>query len=554
MKLPIKLNDLLHPSSVESERIEYTAHWNPDAILRTVCAFANDVANLGGGYVVIGQDTDADGAPTVPPAGLAENRLDPIQCELLAHCELIEPPYFPTLSVEQVEGRHLLVLWAPGGPSRPYKVPAAVSAEHKTWHHYIRRHTRTVEARGDAELELRNLATRVPFDDRLCRHAGIDDLSPALLLGFLRDVNSELAESAPTLPLDALARQLNVAGGASEAPAPKNAGLLFFNEAPDVFFPGTQIDVLWFPEGAGGDRFEEKSFKGPIGRMAREALDFIRRNYLIETVIKHPQRAEAERVWNFPFAAIEEAVVNAIYHRSYEEREPIEVRIDRRELVVLSFPGPDRSIRLSDLQAGRAVSRRYRNRRIGEFLKELNLTEGRATGIPKILKVMASNGSPPPVFETDDERTSFVVRLPVHVRAVAAPKNVIERVARQVVGPATGQATGQDTGQVAGQDTGQDFGRFGLDFTGQEAGQVAGQDAGQVTKEAVRLVAVLAGEMSRQELQQALELKHRDHFTAAYLTPALKLGLIEMTLPHVPRSGKQRYRLTAAGKRAQAPL
>ncbi len=83
-------------------------------------------------------------------------------------------------------------------------------------------------------------------------------------------------------------------------------------------------------------------------------------------------------------------------------------------MVVLSFPGPDRSIKLEDLRAGRAVSRRYRNRRIGEFLKELDLTEGRATGIPKILKVMATNGSPAPVFETDEERTSFVVRLPCH--------------------------------------------------------------------------------------------------------------------------------------------
>jgi ATP-dependent DNA helicase RecG len=60
----------------------------------------------------------------------------------------------------------------------------------------------------------------------------------------------------------------------------------------------------------------------------------------------------------------------------------------------LSFPGPDRSIRLEDFPAGRAVSRRYRNRRIGEFLKELDLTEGRSTGIPKILKVVAANGSP----------------------------------------------------------------------------------------------------------------------------------------------------------------
>jgi ATP-dependent DNA helicase RecG len=63
--------------------------------------------------------------------------------------------------------------------------------------------------------------------------------------------------------------------------------------------------------------------------MVREALDYIRRNYINETVIKHPDRAEATRVANFPYAAVEEAVVNAIYHRSYEEREPVEVRIRR---------------------------------------------------------------------------------------------------------------------------------------------------------------------------------------------------------------------------------
>ena len=56
-------------------------------------------------------------------------------------------------------------------------------------------------------------------------------------------------------------------------------------------------------------------------------------------------------MWNFPYVAIEEALVNAVYHRSYEEREPIEVRIGYDELVVLSFPGPDRSIKTRDFEA-----------------------------------------------------------------------------------------------------------------------------------------------------------------------------------------------------------
>jgi ATP-dependent DNA helicase RecG len=140
-----------------------------------------------------------------------------------------------------------------------------------------------------------------------------------------------------------------VVGGPSESPWPKNVGLLFFNEAPERFYPYTQIDVVWFPEGAGGDRFDEKIFKGPLARMTRDALEYIQRNYLVETVVKHPDRAEATRVWNFPYAAVEEALVNAVYHRSYEEREPIEVRVRPRRLVVLSFPGPDRSIRTGRL-------------------------------------------------------------------------------------------------------------------------------------------------------------------------------------------------------------
>ncbi|WP_269900688.1 hypothetical protein [Paenalcaligenes faecalis] len=141
--------------------------------------------------------------------------------------------------------------------------------------------------------------------------------------------------------------------------------------------------MVYFPDGAAGDRFEEKEFKGPLAHITRQALSFIKAQYLKEAVVKHPDRAEAERFWNFPYAAIEEAVVNAVYHRSYEIREPIEIRI-------------------------------------GEFLKELDLTEGRSTGLPKILRVMQSNGSPMPVFETDEERSYFLIRLPIHAGSCLA--------------------------------------------------------------------------------------------------------------------------------------
>ena len=59
-------------------------------------------------------------------------------------------------------------------------------------------------------------------------------------------------------------------------------------------------------------------------------------------------------------------------------------------------------------------SRRYRNRRLGEFQKELDLTEGRATGIPTIQDELKSNGSPKATIETDEERTYFLIDIPCH--------------------------------------------------------------------------------------------------------------------------------------------
>jgi hypothetical protein len=63
---------------------------------------------------------------------------------------------------------------------------------------------------------------------------------------------------------------------------------------------------------------------------------------------------------------------------SYDVREPVEVRISPEDFVVLSYPGPDPSIRIEQLRAGNVAPRRYRNRRIGKFLKEFDLTEGRS--------------------------------------------------------------------------------------------------------------------------------------------------------------------------------
>lgn len=513
-KLPINLTNLLHQRTIESERVEYKAGWNPESIVHTLSAFANDFHNLGGGYVMEGV-AEENGQPVLPPVGLAPEQIDAIQKELLnLGNSAIQPPYHPLSVVYELEGKHILVLWAFGGETRPYKAKVSLSQKKSDWAYYVRKHTSTVKATGNTERELISLAATVPFDDRYKQTATLDDLAPHLMREFLAEIGSDLAKDAANMSVEQLARRLNIVGGPPEALFPKNVGLLFFNPEPEQFFPVTQIDVVYFPEGAGGDHFEEKIFKGPLGRITRDALNYIKAQYLKEFVVKHPDRAEAERFWNFPYAAIEEAVVNAVYHRSYEIREPIEVRIYKHELMVLSFPGPDRSIKLADLQQGNAVSRRYRNRRIGEFLKELDLTEGRSTGLPKMFEKMTRNGSPKPIFETDEDRTYFLVRLPVHEKVAEleqAPLEVINQV-----------------------------------------GTKQGLSGDQVTHQVRELLLACDEELSRSQLMKNVGLSDRVNFRENYLNPALDAELIEMTQPDSPRSPTQKYRLTSLGKRVLA--
>lgn len=52
MSLPIAITDILHGHAVEWERLKFKESWNPLKVLHTLCAFANDFRNLGGGYVV----------------------------------------------------------------------------------------------------------------------------------------------------------------------------------------------------------------------------------------------------------------------------------------------------------------------------------------------------------------------------------------------------------------------------------------------------------------------------------------------------------------------
>ena len=127
-------------------------------------------------------------------------------------------------------------------------------------------------------------------------------------------------------------------------------------------------------------------------------------------------------------------------------------------------------------------------------MKELELTEGRSTGIRKIKRAISQNGSPDPVFETDDDRSYFLVRFPVH------PDTILSA------------------------------------------------NVGQVAQQVMLLLKACDGEMSRAELMRAVGIKDWVSFSKNYLDAAIAYDLIEMSQPNSPKSPTQKYRLAENGR------
>lgn len=413
MAIPTNIKTLLSGEVVEWARIEFKETWDAAASLKTICAFANDLDNWGGGYIVIGVEEN-NGRPVYPLMGVSTDKLDVYQKSIYAKCKLIRPAYSPIIGVETYQDKQFIVIWCPGGDNRPYSSPKTMARDNKERIHYIRKASNTVEPSDDEEKDLFNLANRVPFDDRVNHQAEISDLNITIIQNYLKEVKSSLYEKAKTGDFVEVCSDMNIISNLPEYVKPKNVGLMFFSMEPDKFFPYTQIDVVQFPDGLGGNDIIENTFKGPIHQQLRDALQFIKNTIITEKIVKHPDRAEADRFFNYPYAAIEEALSNAVYHRAYDVREPIEVRVEHDRIEIVSFPGPDRSVTQEGLKNYRVSNRRYRNRRIGDFLKELHLTEGRNTGFKKILNALEANGSPKPEFETDDDHSYFISRLFVH--------------------------------------------------------------------------------------------------------------------------------------------
>ena len=230
---------------------------------------------------------------------------------------------------------------------------------------------------------------------------------------------------------------------------------------------------------------------GILPEQYRRGIAFIKRN------LRHVQ---GERGFNSPGMlevpedVFEELLVNALVHRDYFISAPIRLLIfaDRVEII-----SPGHLPNHLDTEQIRYGLSNLRNPALASHAFHMLPYHGLGSGIPRATAAW-------PKIELIDDRRGNQFKVIVHR---PEPNNRVVESAGMGVTEVTGEVTG----------------------------------------EVHRLISVMSGEMKRLEIQDALRLRHEEHFRDTYLLPALAAGVIEMTQPDKPRSSKQRYRLTAHG-------
>jgi len=585
MALPINIEDLLNKRKVESNRIEFKADWNPDKIYHTICAFATDLENTGGGYILVGVEEE-NGIAKRPVKGLSIESIDRILKDMVGYDAKISPAYMSKVSPENINGKTILVIWVPSGSNRPYSVMESVVAKKSVPKFYVRSKASTIEAKGEILDQVRELANRVPFDERGNETIKLDDISGVLVYEHLKTVKSKLAENFASRPLMDILDEMDLLTGPTENRLIKNVAAMMFCEHPEKFFPVTQVDIVLFPEGSIENpdvMIEAPKIVGPVPKMIRETLSYLRTNVIKKRISKPTDNEKSDKTYNYPYQAFEEAVVNALYHRDYQEREPVEITIEPTHVDILSYAGPDRSISTEAIKAARKLkARRYRNRRLGDFLKELDLTEGRATGIPSIQKALKENGSGNATIETDDDRTYFLMTIPCRENMIESGTNT--SVVKEDLDTRLEQITVQIQNAISQKDESgleqyraelvqvvDELAKSDLQVLTSEnqrieikytklVGELAGEhlqvwsrastSLAILVKEAITLLAQLyVSNMTAKDLFEVSEIDTMYKFKTNLIIPLSQSKYIEMTDPDKPTSSKQKYRLTEKGRK-----
>ena len=470
-ELKLLLKDL------ESDRVERSVSVNNTVkFSEAVCAFSNDFPDSRlPGYLLIGVKNNGDLAGLKVSDQLISNL-----GSLRSEGNILPQPAL-AVSVFSLTGGDVVVVEVKPSGFPPVRFKGRT---------YIRVGPRRAIANDSEERILieKRITQTTSFDARPCFDASLKDLNiqvfrseylpKAIAPDILEQDNRPVKEQLASLRLYNLAYD-----------CPTNAGMILLCNHVDNFLPGTYLQFLEVNgETLADEILAEKRFSGNLPSVLSNLDAFID----AVVVKKRPVPVSALRektVFNYPYWALRELLMNALMHRDYESNMPVRFYEFSNHISIMNAGNlfgnarPENFPKVND----------YRNPVIAEVMKTLGYVNRFSRGVLRVKKELEDNAGVVPFFDFSTI-TAFEVRVPV------APVFYSPVITPQVTP--------------------------------------------QVEK---LLVALQSGDKSKSELQAFIGLSDKRNFTRLYILPAIELGFVSLTLPDKPKSRFQKYRLTSTG-------
>jgi predicted HTH transcriptional regulator len=415
--------DLQELSIRENETVEWKENGDDrdvvKGIVKTISAFANDIANFGGGYVICGakETKDEFGFQKVVYKGLSAEKINEIEGKVLQHCrDYVSPSIVPIVQeIDNPEDRatKILVFVVIATPE------AHTYRDGETSNYYVRIGKETREARNGILRQLLASKQKItPFDKNPNPNTGERDID----ILFFRDCMGEMKLAQPSKSLeDYLSDKEQIAEFVPPLFARKSldGGLCLRNFALFLFGKKDSIS-LNFPDAFisfsvynGIDRSDPTAERylltGSIIEQAKKAIEL----FNMQTYTAFDKNSDKPNQVKYPIRALQEALINAVVHRDYEISDPIRVTVFSDRVEIKSPGSLHWGVDREKFIAGKAGPK-WRNQSFAYLFNKLQLAQSEGQGIPTIFRTMKEEGCPTPVFEIGADSITCV--LPAHPR------------------------------------------------------------------------------------------------------------------------------------------
>ena len=260
-------------------------------------------------------------------------------------------------------------------------------------------------------------------------------------------------------------------------------------------------------------------YKGTVFELVDQSVTFV----MSKIAAAVGTRAESNRApvtYELPRPAVAEAIVNAVAHRDYASNASVQVMLFADRLEIWNPGQLPLSLTPEALRAPHASI--PHNPLIAEPLFLTRYVEKAGTGILDMISLCKAAELPPPQFRQEGGqfiqtlwRPTTAATAQVTAQVEQEPKLLPEKplgAVADALGIPTAQVTAEVTAQVA-----------------------------------AVLSAASSEAKSREDLQDAAGMKHREHFRKAYVDPLLTADWLRRTIPDKPTSRLQKYRVGNKG-------